>query len=318
MAHPGRVAVCQICSTGDARRNLEISRDVIRRAAQAGAKACFLPEASDFIVPTQQECYDLSRPISSHGFTNGLREVAKELGVWVFVGVHELPSERDAEEVKRESEEGRKVFNSLVVITDEGEVEETYRKVHLFDVALHDTSDPTKVTKTGESLRVLAGSEILDPITPSPSIGPIGLEICYDLRFPEMHRRLVERGAKVLVFPAAFTVVTGRDHWYTLLRATAIQYQVYILAPAQAGRHYAAIEAVPARTSWGESLAFDPWGRELGRLESVDVGKADEEGRMEAGFFTVDLDMGVVESVRQQIPLSIQKRPEVYAGHDRR
>lgn len=92
-------------------------------------KACFLPEASDFIVPTQQECYDLSRPISSHVFTNGLREVAKEWGVWVFVGVHELPSEKDAEEVKRESEEGRKVFNSLVVITDEGEVEETYRKV---------------------------------------------------------------------------------------------------------------------------------------------------------------------------------------------
>jgi predicted amidohydrolase len=80
-----------------------------------------------------------------------------------------------------------------------------------------------------------------------------------------------------------------------LQRATAIQYQVYVLAPAQIGTHYPATDTAPARTSWGESLAFDPWGRELGRLESVDHGVKDEHGRMDAGFFTVDLDMGLVE-----------------------
>jgi predicted amidohydrolase len=89
--------------------------------------------------------------------------------------------------------------------------------VHLFDVALQDASaTPTSdapLTKTGESLRVLAGSRILNPVIVNDAIGPIGLEICYDLRFPEMHGVLVERGAKVLIFPAAFTVVTGRDHW---------------------------------------------------------------------------------------------------------
>lgn len=92
-------------------------------------KACFLPEASDFVVPTQERCYQLSQTIEEHEYVHGLKDLAKELGVWVFVGVHELPSERDGEAVVRESEEGRKVFNSLVVIDDEGEVRETYRKV---------------------------------------------------------------------------------------------------------------------------------------------------------------------------------------------
>ncbi|KAJ9101680.1 hypothetical protein QFC21_003018 [Naganishia friedmannii] len=130
----------------------------------------------------------------------------------------------------------------------------------------------------------------------TPALGPVGLEICYDLRFPEMHRLLVDKGAKVLFFPAAFTVPTGRDHWYTLLRATAIQYQVYVLAPAQIGEHYppSSTGDYTGRTSWGESLAFDPWGRLLGRLPSVDDTPS-SAGEEEGEFFIVELDMSLVE-----------------------
>ncbi|KAJ9122641.1 hypothetical protein QFC24_004069 [Naganishia onofrii] len=232
-------------------------------------------------------------------------------------------------------------------------------QIHLFDIALSPTSPSEPPTKTGESLRVLPGSRIVPPLQLTPTLGPVGMEICYDLRFPEMHRLLVEKGAKVLLFPAAFTVPTGRDHWYTLLmrrlfrlggerrharpsrlverlgwifasgilgytrfryqltscfppqRATAIQYQVYVFAPAQIGEHYPASSTAgstyPGRTSWGESVAFDPWGRLLGRLPSVDDSSS-AAGEEEGEYFVVDLDMPLVDSVRSQIPLAVQMR----------
>jgi hypothetical protein len=147
---PQRVAVCQICSTEDVSYNLRISEDVVRKAAEAGAtvstfvetglvfllnctsfpQACFLPEAADFIVPTQDQCYDLSQPLASHTYTIGLQRLAKELGIWIFAGIHELPTvEGDGQEVVDESVRGKKVYNSLVVIDDQGLVQHTYRKV---------------------------------------------------------------------------------------------------------------------------------------------------------------------------------------------
>lgn len=237
----GRAAICQITSTANLAHNLDISRSIIRRAVQdSAAQVCLLPEASDFIAKSQEECYRLSETLGNHRYTQGLAALAKELRVWIVAGIHELPSveEGDGEEVVKESEARKKVYNTLVAIDETGKVAARYRKVsiscicvhlgvladshcwrtqlHLFDIELKD--DQTGQTKrTGESDRILAG-QALPPVIHLGPLGPVGLEICYDLRFPRLHEQLVkEGGGKTLIFPSAFTVKTGRDHWEALL-----------------------------------------------------------------------------------------------------
>lgn len=310
---PTKVAVCQITSTNDVQYNLKISCDVARRAAAAGAKAIFLPEAADFISPTQHECYILSQPLATHTYALGLQSLAKELGVWICAGIHEIPRDDEVEDLE-ESRKGEKVLNSHVAIGPDGMVKGCYRKLHLFDIQLKEESqsiDSSKppIKKGGESDRILPGRQIPQIIDFGMSIGNVGLEICYDIRFPELHTILTRLGSKTLLIPSAFTLKTGKDHWYTLCRATAIQYQCYVLCATQAGAHN------PTRTSWGEALAFDPWGKELGRLRSVDDFErdgGDREGVMPGEFILCEVDEGLVDSVRDQIPLAIQKRSDVY------
>ncbi|WVO14023.1 hypothetical protein L204_101648 [Cryptococcus depauperatus] len=304
------VAVCQIRSTGDPRHNLRISENLIRRAVTAGAQACFLPEASDFIHPSKTESRKLSRPLEQHEYTVGLRKVAKELGILISVGVHEGPID--------ESEE--KIYNTHILIGSDGEILASYRKLHLFDVQLEKPSlqggTHEAPLRIGESERILAGTSITPPIDVR-GLGRIGMEICYDIRFPELSIILTRLGAQVLLFPSAFTVKTGRDHWATLCKATAILYQTYIIAAAQYGAHNA------KRTSWGETIAFDPWGEQLGRLRSVDdtpppqqdveVNEEVDKLYEESGeFFIFHLDLSKVNETRSQIPLEIQKRSDVY------
>ncbi|RSH78283.1 Carbon-nitrogen hydrolase [Apiotrichum porosum] len=284
-----KVAVCQILSTNDPAHNLAVSSKVIRDAVAAGAKAVFLPEASDFIATSAQECRDLSFPLSQHPYALGLQKLAKELGVTVSAGVHDLP---EADEPNHEPEGSIRVYNTHVLIGADGSLLARYRKLHLFDVELAQTNEdgtPAKPKRTGESDRIIPGGEIVPPI-PIAGVGNIGLEICYDLRFPELHIILTRLGADILTFPSAFTLRTGKDHWPTLCRAVAIQYQVYVLAAAQYGDHN------PSRSSWGESLAFDPWGRELGRLRSIKEESPDVDRMYAEGgeFFICDVDTGVV------------------------
>ncbi|OXC69220.1 hypothetical protein AYX13_02165 [Cryptococcus neoformans] len=304
------VAVCQLRSTGDPVHNLKISEKVIRSAVAAGAKACFLPEASDFINPSKIESRKFSLPLPKHEYTIGLQTLAKELGIVISVGVHEGPED--------ESEE--RVYNTHVLIGKDGGILATYRKIHLFDVELSKPPAPDGTPRppqhTGESERILAGQAVTPPVEVE-GIGKIGLEICYDIRFSELSIILTRLGAEVLLFPSAFTVKTGRDHWGTLCRATAIQYQSYLIASAQYGAHNS------KRTSWGETLAVDPWGRQLGRLRSVDdtpPPKEGEEGDKDVEklyedsgeFFLCEIDGTKVKETRGQIPLAIQKRSDVY------
>ncbi|WVQ78537.1 hypothetical protein IAT38_000623 [Cryptococcus sp. DSM 104549] len=303
------IAVCQLRSTGDPVHNLAISQRLVRRAVSAGAKACFLPEASDFIHPSASHSRTLSLPLPQHTYTLGMQALARELGVVISVGVHEGP----------EDEAEQRVWNTHLLIGGDGAILGRYRKLHLFDVELTKPPGPDGVTpppsRTGESDRILAGDQVVPPIEVE-GLGKIGLEICYDIRFPELSLILTRLGADMLLFPSAFTVKTGRDHWATLCRATAIQNQSYLIASAQYGAHN------EKRTSWGESLAFDPWGRELGRLRSVDdtpsptEGKRDEEVERvyeESGeYFLCEVDAGKVGETRSQIPLGIQKRKDVY------
>jgi predicted amidohydrolase len=147
----------------------------------------------------------------------------------------------------------------------DGLITAVYRKIHLFDVDLPDG------TKLLESQTVEAGVE---PVVAQAPFGTLGLSVCYDLRFPELYRRLVDRGAIALAIPAAFTLTTGKDHWHVLLRARAIEQQCYVLAAAQTGHHYG------RRRSYGHALIADPWGTvlaECGEGEGVAVAEIDPD-----------------------------------------
>ncbi|KAJ6596019.1 carbon-nitrogen hydrolase [Mycena sp. CBHHK59/15] len=292
------VACAQMCSTDNVAHNLVMSVQLARDAAAAGAKALFLPEASDYITNDAHLGYILAEPLASHTYTLGLQATAKELSIYINAGIHERPSPGEANDEEPGSE---RVYNT--------HIKSFYRKLHLFDVQLKGAppalvNGVMKEPRTGEHRRIIPGTVIPTPVDMG-DIGRVGLEICYDIRFPELHIILRRKGADIITIPSAFTLPTGKAHWYTLVRSVAINYQVYVIAAAQAGAHS------PARSSWGEALVFDPWGVELGRLPSIDEA-ADRTKPMPPQFVLADVDMATVQSVREQIPLEIQKREDVY------
>ena len=179
------------------------------------------------------------------------------------------------------------VFNTCLHLGPDGGVRAAYRKVHLFDV---DLADGTRVM---ESDTIAPGSELV--VTDAP-FGKLGLSICYDLRFPELYRQLVDQGAVALAVPAAFTLTTGKDHWHVLLRARAIEQQCYVLAAAQTGTHFG------RRASYGHAMIVDPWGTILAQC-------GEGEG---AAVATVQPDVDA--QIRAQLPRMRHRRPEVTRG----
>jgi predicted amidohydrolase len=180
--------------------------------------------------------------------------------------------------------DGGDVANTSALIDGDGEIVATYRKVHMFDVDVGGVS-------YRESEHERAGEEI---VVADAGALRVGLSVCYDLRFPELYRILALRGATVATVPAAFTATTGRDHWEVLLRARAIEDQLFVVAANQFG------QAPPQFDSWGHSAIIDPWGRVLDVL-------ADGEGHAIA-----DLDLAELERVRAQVPSLASRRPGAY------
>ena len=158
-----------------------------------------------------------------------------------------------------------------------------YRKIHLFDV---DVSDKVRFV---ESDTVKAGEEV---VVVETDLGPLGLSICYDLRFPELYARLARSGARVILIPAAFTLTTGKDHWHSLVRARAIETQCYVLAPAQFGPHGDG----GLRESYGHALIVDPWGQ---------VVAAASDG---PGVALAEIDLERVERIRESMPVADHRR----------
>ena len=167
-----------------------------------------------------------------------------------------------------------KRYNTHVIINDEGQIISTYRKLHLFDV---DLSSKGGITMS-ESSAIQRGTEITDPVY-SPC-GYLGLSISFDLRFPEMYRYLVLRGAQMLLVPSHFQPQTGASHWTSLLRARAIENQCYVVAAAQVGQHN------KASKSYGHSMVVDPWGDVIGQM-------SDREG-----FFVCEIDFEYLDKIR--------------------
>ena len=231
-----RVAAIQMNSGADVARNLDLAGELLADAAAQGCKLAVLPE--NFALMPER-----GRDKSAHAEQPGegpiqafLGETARELGLWIIGG-----------SIPIASPEAERVFGACLAVDDSGVTQALYRKIHLFDVDLPDRDESYR-----ESNSMYPGD---DPVTVETPIGVIGITICYDLRFPELFRTLVDAGASVFTVPAAFTAVTGEAHWRVLLRARAIENLSYVIAPGQWGTH------PDNRATYGHSLIVDPWGR---------------------------------------------------------
>ena len=226
-------------STDDLASNLDAARDLVGSAAHQGAEFVALPENFAFL---RRE----GRPIPCAQGLDGeivgaLRDLAREHQLWLLGGT--FPEARPND---------HRVHNTSVLVSPEGETEAVYRKIHLFDVDLGASGGGA----FQESAVVAPGEDVVVAATP---FGPVGLSVCYDLRFPELYRAMADRGVRFITVPSAFAPQTGKDHWEVLLRARAIENQAFVVAPAQVGRHS------DDRSSYGRSMIVDPWGLVLGR-----------------------------------------------------
>lgn len=268
-------AIGQLCSTASMTHNLQQCRVLVSKAVASGAKALFLPEASDYIASSPAETVSLARSTKDSEFVRGLQEEARVAKLPINVGIHEP------------AEGGKKVKNTLIWIDGKGDIVQRYQKLHLFDVEIE--SGPVLT----ESKSVEKGMNILPPFdTP---VGRVGLTICFDLRFPEISLALKRQNCQVLTFPSAFTVPTGKAHWEVLLRARAIECQSYVVAAAQVGAHNS------KRTSYGHSMIVSPWGEILAELK---------EESTDPRIAVADIDLEQVTRIRREMPLN--RRTDVY------
>ncbi|MBS1845123.1 MAG: carbon-nitrogen hydrolase family protein [Actinobacteria bacterium] len=267
-----RVAAVQLNSTADKAHNLARAEELVRAAAADGAQLVALPEKWNLLAAGEDLAAG-AEPLDGPSLT-AARDWARTLGIHLLAG-----------SISERVDDGGKPFNASVLIGPDGTDLAVYRKIHMFDVDAGGVS-------YRESAHEQAGADIV-----SASVGdlPVGLTVCYDLRFPELHRILAVRGARLIAVPAAFTSATGRDHWEVLLRARAIENAVFVLAPGQVGK------APPHYDSYGRSMIVDPWGVVLATAP-------DEEC-----FVAADLDLAAQDRVRESLPALANRRPEVYA-----
>ena len=230
-----RVAAIQMNSGADVSHNLDLAGALLRDAVNDDCTLAALPE-NFALMPEHGR--DKARHAEHPGdgpIQAFLAETAAELGLWIIAGSLPLVSP-----------EGERVYGACLVVDDGGRTRAIYRKIHLFDVDLPDREESYR-----ESNSMYPGDE---PVTVSTPAGRIGVTICYDLRFPELFRTLVDDGASVFTVPAAFTAVTGKAHWHTLLRARAIENLAYVIAPGQFGHHLIG-NRIPAQVRLDEFVA---------------------------------------------------------------
>jgi predicted amidohydrolase len=265
-----RIALFQAQSGIDPVANAERLEAAVGEAAAGGAAMLFTPEMSGMLDRDRERALSKAQAQDDDAVLAAVRSAAKQAGIWVHLGSLALKGE------------GGKLVNRGFVIDDQGEVRAHYDKIHLFDVDL----------PTGESWResamYQAGSEAV--VVPDTPVGKLGLTICYDLRFPALFERLSEAGAEVIALPAAFTVPTGRAHWQVLLRARAIEAELFVVAAAQAGRHE------DGRETYGHSLVVDPWGELV-----LEMGG-------EPGVAFAELNLDRIADVRARIPVHLHRR----------
>ena len=263
-------AVVQIQATSNQVKNLATTEALIRTAASRGARLIATPENTNFLGPHDRKVNE-AETLSGETCTL-FSNLARELDVHLLLG-----------SFNEKSNEAARCYNTSVLFANDGQILASYRKVHLFDVDVEDG------VRFKESETTVPGEELCAVPTP---LATLGLTICYDLRFPGVYQSLCDQGAQVLTVPSAFTLMTGKDHWYPLLRTRAIENQAYVLAPAQWGEH----DDNGLRHSYGHSLIIDPWGQVIA---SVPTGE---------GVAIAEIDLDRVRRVRESMPVCEHRR----------
>ncbi|MSO42548.1 MAG: carbon-nitrogen hydrolase family protein [Solirubrobacterales bacterium] len=266
-----RAAAVQLNASADTDRNLELAERLVRDAAADGAALVVLPEK--WTALGDAEALEAAAQPLDGPAISAARSWASELGVTLVAGSF------------TERREGHdRLSNTSVLIDPEGEVAAIYRKLHMFDVDVggvsyreSDSEEPGEEIEVGEAAGI-----------------PIGLSVCYDLRFPELYRIMAVRGAKLLTVPAAFTAPTGKAHWEPLLRARAIENQAFVVGANQVGK------AAPHYDSRGHSMIVDAWGEVLAETTGGE------------GFVAAELDFEALEKIRADLPSLANRRPAAY------
>ena len=266
-----RIAAIQMTSGPDKARNLESAERLVRRAALEGATWVGLPETFNWLGP------EADRPAAAETLGGATLTTAagwaRDLKVTLLAGSI----------LEAGAPDGR-LHNTSVLLGPDGKQHAVYRKIHLFDV---DVGDGTPYR---ESAAVAPGTE---PVAMELGGGAkLGMSVCYDLRFPELYRRLSREGATLLAVPAAFTLTTGKDHWEVLLRARAIENQAYVMAPAQWGKHST------HRETYGHAMVVDPWGLVVARCSHGE------------GVAVADYDSALLARIRRDLPALQHRRLE--------
>jgi deaminated glutathione amidase len=262
MATQVLAAAVQMTSTAEVERNLETAERLVEVAAARGAQLVGLPENFAYLRSEGQPVPEAQG--LGGAWVRRMAELARRHRLTLLLG--SLPERVEGD---------TRVGNTSVLLGPDGATLASYRKIHLFDI------DLPGLEHLKESRAVRPGEAVVVADTPA---GRIGLSICYDVRFPELYRRLARDGARILAVPSAFTDRTGKDHWEVLLRARAIENLAFVFAPAQAGQHG------QGRASHGHAMIVDPWGIVLAQV-------ADGEG-----IALAELDFDRQDRLRRELP----------------
>ncbi|MFT4563589.1 MAG: putative amidohydrolase [Gammaproteobacteria bacterium] len=270
MSNQFTVACVQNSAIDDVAHNIRDVSELVRQAAGEGAEFICLPEYFACLEKSDALYLEHGYGEADHPALAALRSLAEELNVWMLLGSLAVK----ISDVK--------VNNRSYLIDSEGDVVETYDKIHLFDVALKEGEaySESNIVAPGERAK-----------TAALPWGTLGFSVCYDVRFPQLYRRLAQAGAQMLTIPAAFTATTGRAHWHVLVRSRAIETGCYVFAPGQCGKR-------PwGRRTYGHSLIVDPWGEVLC------------DGGEERGIVVANVDLDKVAEARRMIPALTHDRP---------
>ncbi|WP_226551752.1 carbon-nitrogen hydrolase family protein [Celeribacter naphthalenivorans] len=264
-----KVGLVTLNSSDDPLANLPVTLDDVSAAAEAGAAIVMTPEVTNCVSSSRAHQMEVLYHEAEDPTLKALRDLARLRGIWVLIGSLGL---------KTDDPDGR-FANRSFLIDPAGQIKARYDKIHMFDV------DVSETERYRESDGYRPGEKAVVAATP---MGKIGMTICYDLRFPHLHRTLAKAGAEIITQPAAFTAVTGEAHWHSLLRARAIETGCFVLAPAQTGHHKEKRDV--KRRTYGHSLAVSPWGEVI------------YDGGVEPGWGLVEIDLDEVAEARKRIP----------------
>ena len=258
------IAVAQTTSTDDIAQNLRTAESLAAESAASGAGSLFLPECFALMQTSRRQLRELAEQPGEGPIQQAMARMARDHGITIYAG--SLPLRSD---------DPQRVYNTSMVFAPDGSCLARYDKIHLFDVQL-DSGEQYL-----ESAYTMPGSEL---VTVETDLGTVGLSVCYDIRFPELYRQLVSRGAEILLVPSAFSPTTGPAHWEPLLRARAIENFCWVIAAAQTGKHPS------GRSTWGHTMVVNPWGAVVA------------EKAIEPGLLMVEIDRNETDTARRQMP----------------